>query len=187
MFLRKYWIPLAVFIMAIAGVGLYMLATQPTTEPVKIYKPIEPEKPTQQPTTQTPIEDTSQGGHVHADGSWHEGAHETPVVPPVEAPPQPDPFETVSEEEQQRIIAQTLEYLPKKLELEKANRDLEKRIYEDALRQLKHFEEINAQRERNFYHTSRIKERIAKAKTALDTRELTIYHLEKWRDKHANK
>ena len=60
-----------------------------------------------------------------------------------------------------------LESLPEKLELEKANRDILKRGYEDALRQLKHFEEMNAQQEQNSFDTSRIKERIAEAKTKL--------------------
>ncbi len=78
MFLRKYWLPLSVFIVAIAGVGLYLLATQPPKEPIVIYKPVEPiEKPTEQPPAEAPVGDTSQGGHVHADGTWHEGPHET--------------------------------------------------------------------------------------------------------------
>ncbi|MYA72550.1 hypothetical protein F4009_00125 [Candidatus Poribacteria bacterium] len=78
MFIRKYWIPLSVFIVAIVGIGLYLLATQPPKEPIVIYKPVEPiEKPTQQPKeTEVPEGDTSQGGHVHADGTWHEGPHE---------------------------------------------------------------------------------------------------------------
>lgn len=80
MFIRKYWLPLSVFIVAIAGVGLYLLATQPPKEPIVIYKVVEPEKPTQQPKeTEVPEGDTSQGGHVHADGTWHDEPHETPV------------------------------------------------------------------------------------------------------------
>ena len=82
MFIRKYWLPLSVFLVAIAGIGLYLLATQPPPEPVKIYKVVEPEKPTEQPKTEAPVGDTSQGGHVHADGTWHEGAHETPAELP---------------------------------------------------------------------------------------------------------
>ena len=184
MFLRKYWKPpLSVFIVAIAGVGLYMLATQPPKDPIVIYKPVEPLPKSE---VKAPVGDTSQGGHIHADGTWHEGPH-AEVDRSVEAPPQLDPLETFSEEELQRAIERMLESLPEKLELEKANRDLEKRIYEDALRQLKHFEERNAQRERNFYDTSRIKERIAEAKAKLDRRESVIYHLEKWRDEHAKK
>ena len=84
MFIRKYWLPLSVFIVAITGVGLYLLAMQPPKEPVEIYKAVEPiEKPPQQPTAKVPVGDTSQGGHFHADGTWHEGSHE------VHAPAQP--------------------------------------------------------------------------------------------------
>ena len=92
MFLRKYWIPISVFLVAIVGIGLYMLATQPPPEPVKIYKVVEPiEKPPQQPTTaQAPVGDTSQDGHFHADGTWHEGPHE-----PVAETPQRDTTATV--------------------------------------------------------------------------------------------
>ncbi|MYB92783.1 hypothetical protein F4054_13400 [Candidatus Poribacteria bacterium] len=82
MFIRKYWLPLSVFLVAIAGVGLYLLATQPPKEPIVIYKVVEPEKPTEQPKAEAPVGDTSQGGHVHADGTWHEGPHETEVQRP---------------------------------------------------------------------------------------------------------
>ncbi len=79
MFLRKYWLPLSVFVVAIVGVGLYILATRPPPETVKIYKTVKPiEKPTQQPTAEAPVGDTSQGGHFHADGTWHEGPHDVP-------------------------------------------------------------------------------------------------------------
>lgn len=83
MFLRKYWLPLSVFVVAIVGVGLYMLATRPPLETVKIYKTVKPiEKPTQQPTAEAPVEDTSQGGHFHADGTFHAEPHEAPVEQP---------------------------------------------------------------------------------------------------------
>ncbi len=86
MFIRKYWLPLSVFIVAIAGVGLYLLATQPPKDPIVIYKVVEPEKPTEQlKETEVPEGDTSQGGHVHADGTWHEGPHDAPVVSEVPA------------------------------------------------------------------------------------------------------
>lgn len=82
MFLRKYWIPLSVFIVAIASVGLYMLATQPPKDPIVIYKPVEPiEKPTQQQPAEAPSE-INKGGHVHADGTWHDEPHETQPATP---------------------------------------------------------------------------------------------------------
>ncbi len=77
MFLRKYWLPISVFLIAIVGIGFYLLATQPPKDPIVIYKPVEPEKPTEQPTTEALVGDTSQGGHSHADGTWHEGAHDS--------------------------------------------------------------------------------------------------------------
>ena len=77
MFLRKYWLPISVFLVAIAGVGLYLLAIQPPPEPIVIYKIVEPlPKPTEQPKAEVPVGDTSQGGHFHADGTWHAGPHE---------------------------------------------------------------------------------------------------------------
>ena len=83
MFLRKYWLPLSVFVVAIVGVGLYMLATQPPPETVKIYKTVKPiEKPLQQPTAEAPVGDTSRGGHFHADGTFHAEPHEAPVEQP---------------------------------------------------------------------------------------------------------
>ena len=93
MFLRKYWIPtLSVFIVAIAGIGLYLLATQPPKEPIVIYKPVEPLPKSE---VKAPVGDTSQGGHVHADGNpWHEGSHETEVQPTPAPLREPVPVET---------------------------------------------------------------------------------------------
>ena len=187
MFLRKYWIGLTVFLVAIMGVGLYYLQTRPPKDPIVIYKPVEP---LPKPEVAEVVEgDTSQGGHVHADGTWHEGSHETPVEFPVEAPvaAPPDPPETFSEEELQRAIARMLESLPEKLELMRKNRDTLKRTYENVLKELKYHEERNLQSGRNFYDTSRLKERIARLKAELNRSETNIYHLEKWRDEHAKK
>ena len=88
MFLRKYWVPLTVFLVLIVGVSLYYLQTRPPKEPIVIYKTTEVEKP----ATEAPVEETQQGGHSHEDGTWHEGPHEahTPsAAPAVEntAPP----------------------------------------------------------------------------------------------------
>ena len=73
MFLRKNWLPLSVFIVAIVAVGLYLLTTQTPKDPI-INKTTEVEKP----QAEVPVGDTSQGGHFHEDGTWHAGPHETP-------------------------------------------------------------------------------------------------------------
>ena len=76
MFFRKYWIPLSVFIVAIAGVGLYSQQTRPLKEPIVMDKGVEPiEKPTQQPKAEVIKDETDTGGDFHADGTWHEGPH----------------------------------------------------------------------------------------------------------------
>ena len=78
MFIRKDWIPLLVFIVAIVGVSLYSGQTRPPKNPIVIVKPIEYEKP----TAEMPVGDTSQGGHFHEDGTWPAEPH-TPVAPSV--------------------------------------------------------------------------------------------------------
>ena len=71
MFLRKHWIVLTVFLLAIVGASLYYLQTRPPKEPITIIKPTEVEKP---PAETSP--DAQQGGHFHTDGTWHKGPHE---------------------------------------------------------------------------------------------------------------
>lgn len=101
MFLRKYSIPLLVFLLLIMGIGLYLLATQPPPEPVKIYKAVKPiEKPTGQPKAEVPVGDTSQGRHFHADGTWHGEPHKTEGQPTAEVS-QPQPQDSPS------VIVQT--------------------------------------------------------------------------------
>ena len=73
MFIRKYWLPLTVFIVAIGGVGLYYLQTHPPKPPILIVKPVEP---IEKPTAEAPVGDTSQGGHFHEDGTWHGETHD---------------------------------------------------------------------------------------------------------------
>lgn len=101
MFGRKYWIPLSVFIVVIVGIGLYYLQTRPAKDPILIVKPVEPlPKPTEQPKAEVPSE-PSQDGHFHADGTWHEGPHETPadrpVLPPFQAQETPKFVKPVSD------------------------------------------------------------------------------------------
>ena len=75
MFIRKYWIPLLVFIVAIVGVSLYFLQTRLPKDPIVIVKPVEFEK---QPA-KSPVGDTSQGGNFHSDRT----SHGEPDAPPV--------------------------------------------------------------------------------------------------------
>ena len=84
MFIRKYWVPLSVFLVLIVGISVYYLQTRPPKEPIVIYKTTEVEKP----KTKDPGDDTSEGGHFHADGTWHEVPHET-EVPSAETPTPP--------------------------------------------------------------------------------------------------
>ena len=82
MFIRKYWIPLSVFIIAIVGVSLYYLQTRPPKDPIVIYKPVEPlPKPIVEKSeieTEAPVAETAQGGHSHEDGTFHAEPHEMP-------------------------------------------------------------------------------------------------------------
>ena len=68
MFIRKYWIPLLVFIMVIVGVGLYYLQTRPPKDPILIVNPVEFEK---SPAKAPIVEQPEQVGHVHEDGTFH--------------------------------------------------------------------------------------------------------------------
>ena len=190
MFLRKYWIPLSVFIVAIAGIGLYLLATQPPKDRIVIHKPIEPiEKPTKQPTTtQAPVGDTSPDGHFHADGTWHEGPHEQVAV--TQAPQTASqPQEALSPEKADaQSTANLLDHLQVYIPLAEINRDILKRTYEKHLRALTVLEELE-QRKRptNRIDLSSFKRRVAEAKARLDAKEQDIANLKKWRDEHANK
>ena len=188
---------LAFFVLIVVGGTLYLkhVERQMVQEMARTEAAIKRLTEKQSPTAKAPIGDALQGGHWHGD-EWHADPH-APVEPPGEAPvavppkTEPHPYDALSAEEQeayrQRSIAITLEYLPEKLELEKASRDTLKRSYESSLNTLKYFEEQNLQRERHFYDTSRLKERIARLKAQLDMHESVIYHLKKWRDEHAKK
>ena len=88
MFFRKHWFFLAFLLVAICGVSLYLLHINTPKEPILIIKPVEP---LEKLTAETPVTETpTQGGHSHADGTWHEGPHETPPTAeksePVEKP-----------------------------------------------------------------------------------------------------
>ena len=69
---------LAFFIFCVAGSLLYMhhenqKGAEYDAETQDRVKQVTEKQ--QQPTAKAPVEDTSQGGHFHTDGTWHEGAH----------------------------------------------------------------------------------------------------------------
>ena len=68
MFIRKYWLPISVFIVAIAGIGLYLLAIQTPKEPTVIYKSVEP---IEKPAAQVPVAKPPPPGETHETGHWH--------------------------------------------------------------------------------------------------------------------
>ena len=66
MFIRKYWIPLSVLLIAIAAVSVYWTQTRPPKELTVIYKPVEP-LPKSERQTEAPVVSEAPQGHVHAD------------------------------------------------------------------------------------------------------------------------
>ena len=65
---------IGILVLLVCGVvSVYFLRTDLPEEPIKIYTPVEP---LPKPKAEAPIEETEQDGHVHEDGTWHEGAHE---------------------------------------------------------------------------------------------------------------
>ena len=89
MFLRKYWLPLTVFVVALAGVSLYLLTIQAPKAPITIYTAADTQQTSPHP--QEPVGETSESGHFHADGTLHADhadhadTHDPPVQPPSEA------------------------------------------------------------------------------------------------------
>ena len=72
---------LAFFVLCVGGSLLYMqhVSKQSARELAETRERLKPFTSKQPTTAEAPVGDTSQGGHVHADGTWHEGAHETEV------------------------------------------------------------------------------------------------------------
>lgn len=142
MFLRKYWLPMTVFIVALVGVSLYYLQTRPPKDPVLIVKPVEFEKPTKQPRAEVPIGDTSQGGHFHEDGTWHGEPHETPVdrpvLPPLEAQEIPKFVKPVSDSQDVTVSEQVAASgdVPDRAELEAMSDEQLRELMDESLEKL---------------------------------------------------
>lgn len=92
MFFRKHWFFLTVLIVAICGAGLYYLQTRPPKEPIVIIKTVEPLPKSE--VKAPPVADTSQGGHSHADGTWHDQPHDPPVRSTTAQLREPVPIDT---------------------------------------------------------------------------------------------
>ena len=73
---KNVWIPILILLLVVMGVGLFYRQKTATQEPVKIYKPVEIEKPKKE----VPIGDTSQGGHWKPGDEWHADPHTPPPV-----------------------------------------------------------------------------------------------------------
>ena len=89
---------IGILVLLICGVvSVYFLRTDLPEEPIKIYKPVEP---LPKPKAEAPIGETEQDGHVHEDGTWHEGPHEEAddtLVQPTQPPaPRGTPFANFS-------------------------------------------------------------------------------------------
>ncbi len=78
---------LAFFILSVVGGTLYISHVEKqsveelATDEDRVKQLTEKQ---QQPTAKAPVGDTSQGGHFHEDGTWHEGPHETPSLAEVD-------------------------------------------------------------------------------------------------------
>ncbi len=65
--IRKFWVPISVFLVLIVGISLYYLQTRPPKPPIKTYTFVEPLPKTK---AQAPIGDTSREEHSQANGMW---------------------------------------------------------------------------------------------------------------------
>jgi hypothetical protein len=86
MFLRQHWFGLSFLLVCGVIVSLFFLLQPTPKAPIVIYKPVEP---LEKPTAEAPVGDTSQGGHFHADGTWHDQPHDPLVEQPTVQRPQP--------------------------------------------------------------------------------------------------
>lgn len=82
-----------IILIALVGItGVFLLIGQKTdTEPEKVYNEPSEEvlqkirddlaaQKTQEAAKSQPAKETPEKGHLHADGTWHEGEHDTPVA-----------------------------------------------------------------------------------------------------------
>ncbi len=74
--LKQIWIPIVLVLIGVAIGGTFWGQYIASQEPIKVYKTTQPaEQPASRTTEVSPTD-----GHVHADGTWHAGAHDSPPV-----------------------------------------------------------------------------------------------------------
>ena len=74
---KKFYIPIGILILVICAVGLLSLRSDTPTEPIKIYKVVEPAEESETQTA-TATRDTAEGGHYHADGNLFHAEQQPP-------------------------------------------------------------------------------------------------------------
>ena len=82
---KRVWIPILILLLVAMGCGLFYGRKAAKQEPVKIYKPVEVEKPA--PPKPPPPGETAESGHWHGD-VWHAEPHSAHAPEEVSQPPE---------------------------------------------------------------------------------------------------
>lgn len=133
MFIRKHWIPLSVFGVAICVLGFFLLRSDVPQEPIKIYKTTTPaprvskakktalgqgqqevdsHSHTEESGRDAEFANTAEGGHFHADGTWQAQPHNQPNPKPT----RPVPDANAAEDEVMEWVGEQLEILVVQME-----------------------------------------------------------------------
>jgi hypothetical protein len=115
---------LAFFVLMVVGGTLYLQHVEKqTAEDLAAHEErIKELTSEQKPTTETPVDDTSQGGHVHADGTWH-------TEPDVEQQEQP----VRDESEIDKALEQSITNPTDSPELKRAKIEAYKKYYKERM------------------------------------------------------
>ncbi|MCY3553489.1 MAG: hypothetical protein OXH39_23780, partial [Candidatus Poribacteria bacterium] len=82
---KRVWIPILILLLVAMGCGLFYGRKAAKQEPVKVYKPVEVEKPA--PPKPPPPGETAESGHWHGD-VWHAEPHSAHAPGEVSQPPE---------------------------------------------------------------------------------------------------
>jgi hypothetical protein len=109
---KRLYIPIGILIIALVAIAFFALRSDTPTEPIMIYKVVEPAEESETQTASA-TRDIAEGGHFHADGTFHAEPHDTSTTR----------FETNPVEyEAKAEKIRELEAKLKRLEAEKAER-----------------------------------------------------------------